>query len=144
MQSVDSSNSANVLNKLGHVLEAFLINTPRDFQNIKEGKLKMGMDCYHYAKVGNMLIRAQLDCSDPTLPKTTFDLKSRAVLPIRKDLGGYRNNLWYEITKKEGRLESFERERYDMHKAAYLKYSLQARIGNMDGNYFHRYFCCLS
>ena len=133
LQSVDSGNSANVLNKLGHVIEAFLVNTPKEFHSLRQGRHKMSSDSYHYAKLGNMLVRAQLDCSNPALPKTTFDLKSRAVLPIRKDLGGYRNNLWYEITKEEGRLESFERERYDMHKAAYLKYSLQARIGNMDG-----------
>ena len=133
MQSVDGASSTNVLNKLGHVIEAFLVNTPEGFKKLKEGRNLMTSDSYHYAKVEDMLVRAQLDCADPSLPKSTFDLKSRAVLPIRKDLGGYRNNLWYKIKTKDGLLQSFERERYDMHKAAFLKYGLQARIGNMDG-----------
>ena len=133
LQSVDGASSTNVLNKLGHVIEAFLVNTPERFKRLKEGRNLMTNDSYHYAKVEDMLVRAQLDCADPSLPKSTFDLKSRAVLPIRKDLGGYRNNLWYQIKTKDGLLQSFERERFDMHKAAFLKYGLQARIGNMDG-----------
>jgi hypothetical protein len=80
-----------------------------------------------------MVLRSQLDTFDPCLPKQTFDLKTRATFAIRNDLDRYKENQWYTITKQKGLYESFEREHIDMIRSAYLKYTLQARIGNMDG-----------
>ena len=39
----------------------------------------------------------------------------------------------YKITQQAGLWNSFERELYDMIRAAFLKYSGQCRIGRMDG-----------
>jgi hypothetical protein len=39
----------------------------------------------------------------------------------------------YEIRSPLGDFESFEREYYDMCRATLLKYSLQVRLGRMDG-----------
>lgn len=79
-------------------------------------------------------MRSQLDCVDPRLPGTgVFDLKTRAVLPIRLDLMNYGEYSGYTLKTLQGPLESFEKEYYDMIRAAFLKYSFQCRIGNMDG-----------
>lgn len=77
-------------------------------------------DVYHYAQVGNFVLRSQLDAYSPT--RGVFDLKTRAVLPIRKDISNYKKHFWYEIKSLKGHVESFEREYYDMLRAAFLKY----------------------
>ncbi|KAL2914622.1 hypothetical protein HK105_205760 [Polyrhizophydium stewartii] len=81
----------------------------------------------------SFLLRAQLDCFHPDLPRRVFDVKTRATLPIRMDLANYLDNLGYRIRKLHGLYESFEREYYDMMRSAMIKYSLQVRIGRMDG-----------
>jgi hypothetical protein len=95
-------------------------------------------------------MRSQLDCHDRRLPGTgVFDIKTRAVLPIRLDIMNYEENSGYLIRSLQGWLESFEREYYDLIRSAFLKYrcvlsfrfgiscqihhSFQVRIGNMDG-----------
>jgi len=79
-------------------------------------------------------MRSQLDCHDPRLPGTgVFDLKTRAVLPVRMDMMNYKQHSTYLIRTLQGELESFEREYHDLMRSAFLKYSFQARIGNMDG-----------
>lgn len=79
-------------------------------------------------------MRSQLDCHDARLPGTgVFDIKTRACLPIRMDLLNFEENSGYLIRSLHGTLESFEREYYDLIRSAFLKYSFQARIGNMDG-----------
>lgn len=40
-------------------------------------------------KIGKFLLRSQLDCFDPKLPRGTFDLKTRAVMPVRLDIQNY-------------------------------------------------------
>ncbi|KAG5220919.1 mitochondrial protein Pet127-domain-containing protein [Salix suchowensis] len=49
------------------------------------------------------------------------------------DVLNYEENSGYLIRTLQGPLESFEREYYDLIRSAFLKYSFQARIGNMDG-----------
>ena len=79
-------------------------------------------------------MRSQLDCHDPRLPGTgVFDLKTRAVLPVRMDIMNYKQHSTYLIRTLQGELESFEREYHDLMRSAFLKYGFQARIGNMDG-----------
>ena len=110
-------------------------------------------EAYRYAKVGvvslagkfigtltvwkqsrKFVMRSQLDCHDPRLPGTgVFDIKTRAVLPVRMDIMNYKQHSTYPIRTLQGELESFEREYHDLIRSAFLKYSFQARIGNMDG-----------
>lgn len=44
------------------------------------------------------------------------------MLPVRRDLTHYKDHGWYEILTKTGKIESFEREHYDMARSAFLKY----------------------
>ncbi len=78
-------------------------------------------------------MRSQLDCHDDRLPRKTFDLKTRASIGIRNDRANYVEGSGYQIRRATGVLESFEREYFDMIRAAFLKYNFQARIGHMDG-----------
>jgi len=80
-----------------------------------------------------MLMRSQLDCRDERLPRKIFDLKTRATFPVRLDVANYKDHLDYRITRTTGLFYSFEREYYDMMRSAFLKYSMQVRIGGMDG-----------
>ena len=76
-------------------------------------------------------MRSQLDCVHDSLPGTgVFDLKTRAISPIRHDVYNYLKYVGQSLT---GRYDSFEAEYYGMVRAAFLEYSFQARIGNMDG-----------
>jgi hypothetical protein len=91
-------------------------------------------ETFHYTTMGDFLLRSQLDAYDPRLPGTgMFDLKTRAVLSIRMDAQNYHEGSGYEIRGLRGKFESYEREYYDMIRAAFLKYSLQVRMGRMDG-----------
>lgn len=89
-------------------------------------------------------MRSQLDCYDSRLPGTgVFDIKTRAAMPIRVDLMNWearnfyyihvsdshidlhismQENSSYYIHQLHGRVESFEREYYDLIRAAFLKY----------------------
>ncbi|TFY67867.1 hypothetical protein EVJ58_g1354 [Rhodofomes roseus] len=79
-------------------------------------------------------MRAQLDCHSPVLPGTgVFDIKTRAAVAVRLNLPKYRDNSNYRIYSIQGPWMSFEKEYYDLIRSAFLKYSFQARIGNMDG-----------
>ena len=91
-------------------------------------------EAYHYTKSGTILMRSQLDCNDARLPGTgVFDLKTRACISVRMDVQRSDEGADYEIHHLTGVYNSFEREYYDMIRSAFLKYSLQVRIGNMDG-----------
>lgn len=91
-------------------------------------------ESYHYTTFGNLLMRAQLDAYDRRVPGTgVFDIKTRAVVSIRMHSRDVQKGLGYEIRRRFGQWESFEREYFDMIRSAFLKYSLQVRIGRMDG-----------
>jgi hypothetical protein len=92
-------------------------------------------EAYRFVKSGSLVLRSQLDCYDESVAgeKKVFDLKTRAVLPIRLDVENHEDYLSYSIERKEGVYSSFEREWYDMARAAFLKYSFQCRIGDMGG-----------
>jgi len=81
-----------------------------------------------------MILRSQLDCHEPGLPgeDKVFDLKARAVAPIRYNLDNYKNNNKYQIKRMTG-LGSYEQEYYDMIRSVFIKYCFQARIGKMAG-----------
>lgn len=91
-------------------------------------------ESYHYTAFEDFVMRSQLDAYDPRLPGTgIYDLKTRAVVSIRMDAMNYEKGRPYEIMKRTGEWESFEREYHDMIRGAFLKYSLQVRMGRMDG-----------
>lgn len=130
VKSIDSDRSLDreiVLSILGHSLEEFLT----------EKSSEQEQEAYHYSKIDEFVLRSQLDAYDPKLPGTgVFDLKTRAVAAIRHDLSYVEknnNHTGYEIDKVYGEFESLEREFFELIRSTLLKYSLQARIGKMDG-----------
>lgn len=147
--AIDSDKYADkemILSRLGHSLERLLTNESEIFDKYKlsnkseeNSKAQLEMEknsnAYHYAKMDKFLMRSQLDCKDERLPGTgTFDLKSRAVCAIRHDVAFHEEETTgYELLKTVGEYESFEKEMSELARSTLLKYSLQARIGNMDG-----------
>ncbi len=135
-----SYDTPNIMSWLGHSLEKLLTSDRTEFERFRRSSSeKPPTDdksdrCYHYSKQGNLLMRSQLDALDPRLPGSgVFDLKTRAVVSIRMDHQKYELGSGYQIRQARGEWESFEREFYDMTRATMLKYSLQVRMGRMDG-----------
>ncbi|KAI9464309.1 mitochondrial protein Pet127-domain-containing protein [Boletus coccyginus] len=129
----------NILTWMGTMLEKFLTVPEGEFKkllrsaNVVEDS-DTRREAYRYAMSERFIMRSQLDCVDPRLPGTgAFDIKTRAAVPIRLDILNYEENSGYLIKTLTGPLESFEKEYYDLIRSAFLKYSFQARIGNMDG-----------
>ncbi|KAH6686274.1 mitochondrial protein Pet127-domain-containing protein [Plectosphaerella plurivora] len=139
--------SANILSMLGKSMEKLLTLNKEDFERYRHvnsdqitEEERNAAEAYHFSTLGDFLMRSQLDATDPRLPGTgMFDLKTRAVISIRMDAAGFQKGLGYEIRNRFGEWESFEREYFDMIRSAFLKYSLQVRMGRMDGIYvaFH-------
>jgi len=134
-----SYDSPNIMSWLGHSLEKLLTTERSEFERFRRSNTETPAEenssrCYHYTKQGNILMRSQLDAYDPRLPGTgIFDLKTRAVVSIRMDHKEYEKGAGYQLRHSTGKWESFEREFYDMTRATLLKYSLQVRMGRMDG-----------
>ena len=133
--------TANILTMLGRSMEKLLTLSTDDFERYRKsssGRVteeeRFASESYHYSTMGDFLMRSQLDAHDPRLPGTgIFDLKTRSVAPIRMDVANYEYGIGYEIKSRQGKWESYEREYYDLIRAAFLKYSLQVRMGRMDG-----------
>ncbi|KIX10596.1 uncharacterized protein Z518_01680 [Rhinocladiella mackenziei CBS 650.93] len=134
--------SANILMSLGRSMEKLLTVEKDEFEryrrthdatqdaNIQSKK----PEAYHYSGLGSFLLRAQLDAQDPRLPGTgMFDLKTRAVAAVRMMIMNHEVGAGYQIKERFGTWESYEREYHDMMRSAFLKYSLQVRMGRMDG-----------
>lgn len=133
---------ANILLNLGKSMEKQLTMPKEQFERYRRSdpnkitpeEEAATPESYHYSTAGKFLMRSQLDAYDPRLPGTgMFDLKTRAVVSIRMEATEHERGMGYEIRRRYGKWESFEREYFDMIRAAFLKYSLQARIGRMDG-----------
>ena len=134
--------AANILMNLGKSMEKQLTLSKDEYERYRrthENKItpeeeQATPESYHYSTQGDFVMRSQLDAHDPRLPGTgMFDLKTRAVVSIRMDARNFENGVGYEIRGRYGDFESYEREYFDMIRAAFLKYSLQVRIGRMDG-----------
>jgi len=133
--------SATVLMSLGKSMEKLLLLHPDQFERYRKGsdfaiseEEQAAPEAYHYSTSGDFLMRSQLDAYDPRLPGTgMFDLKTRAVASIRMDATNYEEGTGYQIKTRMGEWESYEREYHDMIRSAFLKYSLQVRMGRMDG-----------
>jgi hypothetical protein len=124
---------------LGQELEIMLTSTEDEFETFRKNSNVPSPNAshtYHYTSCGDLLMRSQLDCKDERLPGTgVFDLKTRAVCAIRHDLDYVQihDGSNYHITKLDGEYESYSREWHDLVRSSLFKYSLQARIGRMDG-----------
>lgn len=133
--------NTNVLSMLGKSMEKLLTMSTDDYERYRkssDGEVtdeeSLAPESYHYSTMGDFLMRSQLDAHDPRLPGTgMFDLKTRAVVSIRMEVSNYEQGLGYQIRSRQGEWESYEREFYDMIRAAFLKYSMQVRMGRMDG-----------
>ncbi|KAF4824537.1 mRNA degradation protein pet127 [Colletotrichum siamense] len=132
---------ASILSMLGKSMEK-LLTLPRDeFERYRKKNSdqiteeeRNAEEAFHFTTFGDFLMRSQLDAYDSRLPGTgMFDLKTRSVISIRMDATGYQKGLGYELRNRFGNWESFEREYYDMIRSTMLKYSLQVRMGRMDG-----------
>jgi Mitochondrial protein Pet127 len=149
MYSVDSDghlDGARELTMTGILLEKLLTSptTEMDTYKLVDGtsvaasqpEKAAGPGSYHYTAYGNILVRSQLDAYDPRLPGAgIFDLKTRACAAVRLDweersLASTSN---YQVRDNLGLWESYEREQFDLMRTAMLKYSLQVRLGRMDG-----------
>jgi hypothetical protein len=129
--------SNGILLELGKSLERMLTMEEETFEAAlvrgePDAVATLQDDEYHYTAMGDLLMRSQLDCYDPGLGGT-FDLKTRATTAVRCDVVNYLRQSSYRINRLIGFRGSFEREFYDMARAAFAKYSLQARIGHMKG-----------
>lgn len=132
----------NVLSELGNVMEKLLTTEPKEFRRFLRSSPDSAVppaereerQAYRYCKGSSLLMRSQLDCHDRRLPgRGTFDIKTRAAMVIRHDRANHAENSAYDIHQLVGTSESFEKEFYDMSRSAFLKYSMQVRIGGMDG-----------
>lgn len=147
VHSVDSDQSNNeeiIVSVLGHLLEAMLTTPEVEFEKMRKGADSgdqaaaedQPQNAYHYTECGDFLMRSQLDCIDSRLPGTgVFDLKTRAVCAVRHDMdyAQIHDGSHYMVNKLDGMYESFAREWYELIRSTMFKYSLQARIGRMDG-----------
>ncbi|KAK0503807.1 Pet127-domain-containing protein [Armillaria luteobubalina] len=139
----DTLSDKNILTWMGTLLEKYLTTPLPEFPTFMRTETpdfetdtteQTIRDAFRFSKSKTFVMRSQLDCQDPRLPGTgVFDIKTRACLPIRMDILNFKENSGYVIKQHYGVMESFEREYYDLIRAAFLKYSFQARIGNMDG-----------
>lgn len=131
----------NILMMQGKSMEKLLTLEKDEFEKYRKAKegetrppVNADPEAYHYSTCGNFLLRSQLDAHDPRLPGTgMFDLKTRAVAGIRMNMSEHEVGMNYQIKDRFGLWESYDREYYDMIRAAFLKYSLQVRMGRMDG-----------
>lgn len=133
--------NSNILMSLGKSMEKMLTQEPRSYERYRKSSEaeipedeRNAPEAYQYSVAGDFLMRAQLDAHDPRLPGTgTFDLKTRAVASIRHNINQHEDGFGYQIKSRFGDWESYEREYFDMIRSAFLKYSLQVRMGQMDG-----------
>ncbi|KAK9375843.1 mitochondrial protein Pet127-domain-containing protein [Lipomyces chichibuensis] len=143
IDSDKSDDSEIILMWLGRSMELQLVTPVEKYENFRRSKShlldpeqKKYREPYHYSKCGDFMLRSQQDCMDPRLPNGgTFDLKTRAVAAVRYDIEHIHEvgETGYQLKTLHGKYESFESEYKDMIRASFLKYSLQARIGRMDG-----------
>lgn len=130
--------SFNILASLGHVIERQFVNDtasppPKQLPN---GELLYEANSYRYTSTNNFLVRAQLDSSyaDGTTGKLgVYDLKSRAVAPIRYNMERYLDYQLYELSFDTGMKRSFELEYYDLARICFMKFNLQCRLGHQQG-----------
>lgn len=140
---VGPDSGPTILRDLGHSMERMLTNEPEAFarkyvlggEDGNRANLEIQSEeeqFYHYSHVSKFLLRAQIDCRNAETGEV-FDVKTRAVAPIRYDLDNYESFKSRRLRFLRGRMDSYEREFYDMVRSVFLKYAFQLRIGRMAG-----------
>ena len=130
-----------ILSQLGQSMEKLLLLPQEQYEQYRLSspekvpeEIKNSPEAYHYSTIGNFVFRSQLDGHHDWLPGTgIFDIKTRACVTIRMNAANYKEMSGYQIKGLYGEWESFEREYVDMLRSTMLKYSLQVRMGRMDG-----------
>lgn len=133
------------LSEMGVVLEALLTTDEATYRRIIDPKTTMpkeemeailsGGHSHKMRKVGNMVVRSQIDCESTATngEKFVFEIKTRATAPIRYDVKNLNLYLDYQIKHRSGVVESFEREYFDLIRSILIKYYFQVKMGHMDG-----------
>jgi hypothetical protein len=133
-----------ILLKMGKYMEKLFTSSTDDFKKkyIKSqsnSQLKLDdssdEDYFKFISYDKFLLRSQIDCqgTDSSGKKIHYEIKTRAVAPIRYCIYEYQDYLDYEVDKLQGLHSSYEREFYDLIRGAFLKYYFQLKIGGMDG-----------
>ncbi|KAI0322038.1 mitochondrial protein Pet127-domain-containing protein [Amylostereum chailletii] len=138
---IADESESNVLTWMGTLLEKFFTTSQKEFSRFDRSSDNPATpptdglrEAYRYTKSEHFVMRSQLDGHDPRLPGSgVFDIKTRAALPVRLDRMNHDMYSGYLINHLHGSNNSFEYEYYDLIRSAFLKYSIQARIGGMDG-----------
>ncbi|KAK5660125.1 hypothetical protein OQA88_13594 [Cercophora sp. LCS_1] len=133
--------SGTILSMLGKSMEKLLTVPKEKFELYRKrnsdalpDEERNAPESFNYTILGDFMMRSQLDAYDPMVPNGgLFDLKTRAVVTIRMDARNPKKGDSYEIIRRHGNWQSYEREYFDMMRSAFLKYSLQVRMGRMDG-----------
>uniref|UniRef100_A0A7S0DHA6 Pet127-domain-containing protein n=1 Tax=Amorphochlora amoebiformis TaxID=1561963 RepID=A0A7S0DHA6_9EUKA len=130
----------NLLMELGKSFEQQLCYSEEDFNQIlltnpETPTIPEPPDVFRYTRYGNLMLRSQLDtvkeCENGEF--YVYDIKTRAVNPIRMDIGNAAEYGTFLPETLLGAFRSVEREWYDMVRSNFLKYNFQCRIGQMDG-----------
>ena len=133
------------LSDMGVVLEAMLTTDESTYKKICDPKSGMtaeaieaelsGGRSHKMRKMGQMLIRSQIDCESMGDDGRyfVFEIKTRATAPLRYDVKNIPLYLDYKIQTRSGVAESYEREYFDLIRSILIKYYFQIKIGNMDG-----------
>lgn len=130
-----------ILSDLGKVLERQLTMKEKDFNEAfvigkTSDAVHVEEDHHRFMKLNNNIcLRSQIDCrgTDADGKPIVYEIKTRALAPIRYDLPNYTKYLGYEIFSRNGIHSSFEREYYDLIRGGFMKYAFQLKIGRMDG-----------
>lgn len=131
-----------ILMDMGKILERVYTMEPDHFQALfNKNKLNLAdypelETDYHRYMVMNKTIalRSQIDCrSSIGGEDIIFEIKTRAVAPVRYDVANYQDYLDYPLSQLCGSLCSYEREFYDLVRGGLLKYYFQLKIGDMNG-----------
>lgn len=138
-----------ILLQQGKIIENMLTHPPSQFRSLfledRQGVLE---DFHRYALINDeVMIRSQIDCVRADDPSCYFEIKSRAVAPIRYDLTNWADYGDYELRQLRGEYESYQREYADLIRGSFLKFCYQMMIGDMDGAFvaYHntaRFFGC--
>ncbi|KRX00122.1 hypothetical protein PPERSA_10621 [Pseudocohnilembus persalinus] len=130
-----------ILMDLGKVMENQYCLDPETFKKtLMKGHIDpdavLDTDHHRFMRLNNNIcLRAQIDCQDVDENGNpfVFEIKTRALCPMRYDLNNYLDYMDYVVNQRSGIHSSFEREYYDMIRGAFLKYTFQLKIGRMDG-----------
>lgn len=140
--SVFDSKIEIILMKMGKYMEKLFTNTEEEFEkkylknSLERSEIILKEDDYFkFVGYDKILLRSQIDCGgkDSQGRDIVFEIKTRAVAPIRYDVMNYKDYLDYDVNSLHGIHSSYEREFYDLIRGAFLKYLFQLKIGGMDG-----------